>query len=465
MRRIILALAGLLTLASPALAVNTSVPGMTAGAAVSGTDVWYCAQSGGTVDRKCTTTQIDTFINAQFSGDLTVTAGGVVTLKNTGPGATGPLGSATVAPIVTIDAQGRVTALTSATVTPAVGSITGFGTGVATFLATPTSANLAAAMTDETGTGANVFGTAPTISSPTINTAATFGFLTSAGTQCLQVSSVGAVSGTGSACGGSGSTGANPTATAGPTAVNGVSPNFMRADAAPAIQLGTAAQAGLLQPDGSTIKVAAGVISAPPAVTSRTVTGATDTILAADLGNIVYYNSASAIAVNQPAPSGSFAAGFFTTLCNINAGVPTVTAGSGLIGGSGGASTYALPIVGTATSPKCVSYQSDGTNFNLIPSAINSFAGTATLGTSAIASGACATVVTVSAPGVLTTDIVTAGYNSDPTAVTGYGASATGAVLTVYPYPTANNMNVKVCNSTGSSITPGALTVNLSVKR
>ena len=36
------------------------------------------------------------------------------------------------------------------------------GTGVATFLATPSSANLAAALTDETGTGAAVFGTAPT---------------------------------------------------------------------------------------------------------------------------------------------------------------------------------------------------------------------------------------------------------------------------------------------------------------
>lgn len=37
------------------------------------------------------------------------------------------------------------------------------GTGIATWLATPTSANLAAAVTDETGTGALVFGTAPTI--------------------------------------------------------------------------------------------------------------------------------------------------------------------------------------------------------------------------------------------------------------------------------------------------------------
>jgi hypothetical protein len=47
------------------------------------------------------------------------------------------------------------------------------GTGVLTFLATPSSGNLAAAVTGETGTGALVFGTAPAISSPTVTTAFT----------------------------------------------------------------------------------------------------------------------------------------------------------------------------------------------------------------------------------------------------------------------------------------------------
>lgn len=42
------------------------------------------------------------------------------------------------------------------------------GSNVNTFLATPTSANLAAAVTDETGSGALVFATSPTISSPII---------------------------------------------------------------------------------------------------------------------------------------------------------------------------------------------------------------------------------------------------------------------------------------------------------
>jgi len=43
--------------------------------------------------------------------------------------------------------------------------LSSLGSGVATFLGTPSSANLLAAVTDETGTGALVFGTAPTISS------------------------------------------------------------------------------------------------------------------------------------------------------------------------------------------------------------------------------------------------------------------------------------------------------------
>jgi hypothetical protein len=44
--------------------------------------------------------------------------------------------------------------------------------GVATFIATPTSANLAAAVTDETGTGALVFANSPTLVTPALGTPA-----------------------------------------------------------------------------------------------------------------------------------------------------------------------------------------------------------------------------------------------------------------------------------------------------
>lgn len=50
-----------------------------------------------------------------------------------------------------------------------VGGITGMGTGVGTFLATPSSANLATAVTDETGTSLLVFNTSPTILTPTMS--------------------------------------------------------------------------------------------------------------------------------------------------------------------------------------------------------------------------------------------------------------------------------------------------------
>jgi hypothetical protein len=46
--------------------------------------------------------------------------------------------------------------------------ITSLGTGIATWLGTPSSANLASAITDETGSGALVFATAPTITNQTV---------------------------------------------------------------------------------------------------------------------------------------------------------------------------------------------------------------------------------------------------------------------------------------------------------
>lgn len=52
-----------------------------------------------------------------------------------------------------------------------VAGVTGLGANVATFLATPSSANLAAALTDETGTGAAVFANTPTLVTPNIGAA------------------------------------------------------------------------------------------------------------------------------------------------------------------------------------------------------------------------------------------------------------------------------------------------------
>jgi len=70
-----------------------------------------------------------------------------------------------VTPILGTPSSGT---LTSCTGLPISTGVSGLGTSVATFLATPSSANLAAVLTDETGTGANVFATSPALTTPTI---------------------------------------------------------------------------------------------------------------------------------------------------------------------------------------------------------------------------------------------------------------------------------------------------------
>lgn len=74
---------------------------------------------------------------------------------------------AMITPTLGVPASGT---LTNCTGLPVSTGITGLGTGVATFLATPSSANLATAVTDETGSGALVFATSPTLVTPALGT-------------------------------------------------------------------------------------------------------------------------------------------------------------------------------------------------------------------------------------------------------------------------------------------------------
>lgn len=67
----------------------------------------------------------------------------------------------------TITGSGTISLSTPVSVANGGTGITAFGSGVATWLGTPSSANLAAAVTDETGSGALVFGTSPTITGGT----------------------------------------------------------------------------------------------------------------------------------------------------------------------------------------------------------------------------------------------------------------------------------------------------------
>jgi hypothetical protein len=92
---------------------------------------------------------------------LSYAAVGTVTSVTAGTGLSGG----------TITGSGTISLSTPVSVANGGTGITSFGTGIATWLGTPSSANLAAAVTDETGSGALVFGTSPTISGATLTNA------------------------------------------------------------------------------------------------------------------------------------------------------------------------------------------------------------------------------------------------------------------------------------------------------
>ena len=107
-----------------------------------------------------------------FSGatSLTFPTSGTVTALGNSTTGSGDIVLATsptlVSPALGTPSSGT---LTNCTGFPASG-LTGLGTGVGTWLATPSSANLRAAVTDETGTGSLVFATSPSLVTPDLGT-------------------------------------------------------------------------------------------------------------------------------------------------------------------------------------------------------------------------------------------------------------------------------------------------------
>jgi hypothetical protein len=136
-------------------------------------------------------------------------------------------------------------------------STTTTGTGILTFLGTPSSANLATALTDETGgSGLAVFNSTPTIITPSFTTGFTIGgvaatgtiprgngtnFVASAYTMAAPGTSGNVLTSDGtnwlSSAPAAGVSGANPTASVGLSAVNGVATTFLRSDGAPALDV------------------------------------------------------------------------------------------------------------------------------------------------------------------------------------------------------------------------------------
>lgn len=147
----------------------------------SGIPAWAAVGGTGTV------TQVSVVTANGFAGTVaTDTTTPAITLTTS---ITGILqGNGTAISAASTTGSGNVVLSTSPTlVTPALGTpsalvlanatglpiagITGLGANVGTFLATPSSANLAAAVTDETGSGALVFATSPTLVTPALGAA------------------------------------------------------------------------------------------------------------------------------------------------------------------------------------------------------------------------------------------------------------------------------------------------------
>lgn len=158
------------TFASPTLAVNLFVPGsgfnITVPTPVSNNQ-WMLLQPAGTLASGTITLPLNTSVPDGTSVLITSTQE-ITSLTIALNGASAIYGA------VTSLAAGTATAIRFYQPTNSwyqVIANTVYAAGVQNFLATPSSANLRAALTDETGTGAAVFATTPTLVTPVIGAA------------------------------------------------------------------------------------------------------------------------------------------------------------------------------------------------------------------------------------------------------------------------------------------------------
>ena len=155
-------------LGTPSALVGTNITG-TASGLTAGT-VTTNANLTGAVTSVGNATSLGSFTSAQLAGALTDETGSGANVFATSPTLVTPaLG--TPSALVGTNITGTAAGLTAGNVTTnanLTGAVTSVGN--ATSLGSFTSAQLLAALTDETGTGANVFATSPTLVTPALGT-------------------------------------------------------------------------------------------------------------------------------------------------------------------------------------------------------------------------------------------------------------------------------------------------------
>lgn len=235
--------------------------------------------------------------------------------------------------------------------------ITSFGTGIATFLGTPSSANLASAVTDETGSGALVFANTPTLVSPILGTPTSGNFSSGSFTwPTFNQNTTGTAAGLSAtlaiASGGTGQTTAN-------AAFNALAPSQ------------TSASGKYLKSDGTnTSWDALDISTADITGTLPVANGGTGVTSSTGTGSVVLSNSPTLVTPILGTPqSGNFSTGTFTwptfnqnttgTAAGLSATLATTSGGTGLTSFTSGGVVYASSTSALATGSALTF---DGTN-------------------------------------------------------------------------------------------------------
>lgn len=191
--------------------------------------------------------------------------------------------------------------------------------------------------------------------------------------------------------------------------------------------------------------------------------GGSGTITPSPQFQLPYYSAAgTASTLLGDSAATTDGAGHETFVSVATTGVAGAGGGMDFTEGTAATAASGHDIVYADSTAHCLKLSNNNGGFSCVTETIAN--GTSALGTGAIGSASCATVVTTTAIGTATTDVVGWGFNGDPTGVTGYTPVTSGA-LTIFAYPSSGNVNFKVCNLTSSSITPGAITLNWRITR